>query len=65
MENEDPNELLSAEEVANKLGCDRRSVLIWRQQGIIPAAIHRGKFIRFSMPAVRAALRKDAEKQVY
>ena len=63
-ESEKEDELLTAEEVAERIGCKRRTILKWMSEGIIPAAIHRGKFIRFNMPDVRAALRKDADSQV-
>lgn len=56
--------LLTAEEIAAQLGCTRRSILKWREDGIIPAAIHRGKFIRFDLVQVREALRQDATRQV-
>jgi len=54
-------ELLTAEQVAAAIGCNSRSILRWRKEGLIPAEIDRGNFLRFDLERVREALRKDAE----
>ena len=48
--------LLSSEQVAAKLNISSRCVLNWLYAGIIPAAVHVGKVIRFREDEVMAAL---------
>lgn len=57
-------ELLTAQEIGKRLGKPWKTILEWRKQGIIPAEVARGNFIRFDYTKVREALRKDAESQV-
>jgi excisionase family DNA binding protein len=57
-------ELLTAEQVAAKLGTNKVTILRWKREGVIPAEVDRGNFLRFDMDRVRQALREDAAKKV-
>ena len=48
----------SAKEIASHYGVSRRKVLDWYYAGIIPAAMHVGRVLRFDPVEVEAALRK-------
>jgi hypothetical protein len=50
-------ELLDPNQLGEKLGVPRATVLQWRRQGIIPAEIAIGKFMKFDYERVRKALR--------
>ncbi len=55
--------LLTAEELAAKLGGVKKStILTWRQQGLITAEIRSGRILRFSEARVRQQLREAAAK---
>jgi excisionase family DNA binding protein len=58
---DDPS-LLSSEQVAAKLNISSRCVLNWLYSGIIPAAVHVGKVIRFREADVMKALAKASEQ---
>lgn len=58
--------LLTAEQLAIALGNSNKAagdvMLRWMREGRIPAAIREGKFVRFDLAAVKAALAKRATK---
>ncbi len=58
--------LLSAREIAPLLGLKQKrgweTVLLWRREGKIPAAIAEPNLIRFDLQAVRSALAERAQK---
>ena len=56
------DKLLTPDELAQKLGATKSRILDWRRAGIIPAAIHRGNFIRFDLADVMEALKADAKE---
>lgn len=57
------DDLLTAEQVASAIGLNKVSILRWKREGIIPAEIDRGNFLRFDLAKVRQALREDAAKK--
>ena len=62
--NSDSGSLLSADQMAERLGISGRCVLNWFYDKIIPAAVHQGRVIRFREADVMAALdaaRKESE----
>ena len=54
------DDLLTAEQVAEKMGTHRVTILRWKREGIIPAEVDRGNYLRFDYEKVRKALREDA-----
>jgi predicted DNA-binding transcriptional regulator AlpA len=51
----------SAQEIAGRYGVSRRLILNWYYSGLIPAAVHIGRVLRFDPAEVDKALR-DATK---
>lgn len=51
-----PQDLHTAEEVAEYLKVDPKTVLNWAKSGIIPEAFRVGRTVRFSLEAVKASL---------
>lgn len=51
-----PEDLHTAEEVAEYLKVDPKTVLNWAKDGIIPEAFRVGRTVRFSIEAVKASL---------
>lgn len=51
-----PEDLHTAEEVAEYLKVDPKTVLNWAKNGIIPEAFRVGRTVRFSIEAVKASL---------
>ena len=62
--NSDSGSLLSADQMAERLGISGRCVLNWFYDKIIPSTVHQGRVIRFREADVMAALdaaRKESE----
>lgn len=53
---ETPADLYTAEEIAEYLKVDPKTVLNWAKSGIIPEAFRLGRTVRFSLEAVKACL---------
>ncbi|MEI7912941.1 MAG: helix-turn-helix domain-containing protein [Verrucomicrobiota bacterium] len=51
-----PQDLHTAEEIAEVLKVDPKTVLNWAKAGIIPEAFRVGRTVRFSLEAVKASL---------
>ena len=51
-----PSDLYTAEEIAEVLKVDPKTVLNWAKAGIIPEAFRVGRTVRFSLEAVKASL---------
>jgi excisionase family DNA binding protein len=51
-----PQDLHTAEEIAEVLKVDPKTVLNWAKAGVIPEAFRVGRTVRFSLEAVKASL---------
>jgi len=58
-------ELVTAEEMANRIGLQPSTIRIWGRQGFIPVIRITGKVIRYDPDAVLLALRKRGDLNQY
>lgn len=58
----EPRKLISAKDLADRLGLDRDTILVWHRRGYIPALRLTKKLIRFDPDLVIEAMRLRLEK---